>query len=40
MRDKGQDQMLMVMHLLNLGRAMLDHSQQLAAKRDQEPVQE
>ncbi|MEE1923971.1 DUF3077 domain-containing protein [Pseudomonas sp. 148P] len=40
MRDKGQDQMLMVMHLLNLGRAMLDHSQRLAAKREGESGQE
>ncbi|MDR0281354.1 MAG: hypothetical protein LBJ37_26115 [Paucimonas sp.] len=38
MRDKAQDQMLTVMHLLNMGRAMLEHSQRLAAKHDQESV--
>jgi len=40
MRDKSQDQMLTVMHLLNMGRAMLEHSQRLAAKREEEALQE
>ncbi len=39
-RDKTRDQILMVMHLVNLARAMCDHSQNHGKKDEQKPMPE
>ncbi|MDU9393993.1 hypothetical protein [Pseudomonas sp. zfem002] len=40
LRDKAQDQALLIMHLINLARALIEHSQGQTASEPEDPLEE